>query len=171
MLAHTRTGLFFVFITTLLLFPGSGYLSAYSEPDNFAGLKFGQDLTKQIRQCIAVFIQVRCYKIGHLPADQNPERDLSGLGDYRLYNMGEFQSPADELIADQQNGKLIRVTALVNSAKAQSVLEMLKQRYGKPTQEDLEVDGNPVPLNNSTIIWKGQRVSIQFETRPHSSAG
>ncbi len=165
MLTHTRTGfLLFLFITAFLLFPGSEFVSAYNEPDNFAGLKFGHDLTKQIRECI-LLIQTRCYKTVRSPADQNPERDSPSPGDYRLYNMGEFQAAVDEIVADQQDGKLIRVTALVNSDKAQSVLEMLKHRYGKPTQEDSEADGSPVSPNNRTFFWKGQRVSIQFETR------
>src|SRR6185369_11034616 len=155
MLAHTRIGFFFLFITAFLLFAGSEFVSAYNEPDNFAGLKFGHDLTKQIRECI-LLIQTRCYKTVRSAADQNPERDLPSPGDYRLYNMGEFQAAVDEIVADQQDGKLIRVTALVNTDKAQSVLEMLKHRYGNPTQEDSEADGKPVSPNNRTFFWKGQ---------------
>ena len=41
-------------ISLLLLFLSlrfCGYVLAYDEPDNFAGLKFGEDLTKQMEEC------------------------------------------------------------------------------------------------------------------------
>ena len=61
--------------------------------------------------------------------------------------MGEFQKYVAELVADQSDGKLVRVTALFDSAKAQPLLEILKFRYEAPTHQDFEVDRNRVPLN------------------------
>ena len=50
------------------------YPSAYNEPDNFAGLKFGQDFTKELPECKGQIQAAgkRCYKKGRLPADSSP---------------------------------------------------------------------------------------------------
>jgi hypothetical protein len=49
-------------------------LFAYDEPDNFAGLKFGQDLTKQLPECKGPSQAAgnRCYQKGRLAADSRP---------------------------------------------------------------------------------------------------
>jgi len=140
---------------------------AYNEADNFAGIKFGEDLTKQLPECKGPMrVQgKRCYQIGRLPADI-PERDLSQLGNYQLYNMGEIQNSVTAIIADQsQDQRLVKITMVFDPANAQRVLATLMYRYGPESTSGTEPDKTGRKLDNTIVYWKGMIVSIIFESR------
>ncbi len=140
-----------------------GYAFAYDEPDNFAGLKFGQDLTKQMRPCRLVKdteYGERCYVDG--PADGIREGDS-----FTLRNVVDFLRHDPE--ARQLNGKLAMVSFTFNNrtGEDETVLAILTRRYGAPTEQRQEpwVSRAGVRTTNLNVTWEGKNVTIFFEER------
>jgi hypothetical protein len=142
------------------------YSFAYNEPDNFAGLRFGQDLTKQMQQCPYVSLGsgakspdgkkirasgVRCYHRG---------------GDvYALWNMGELEHQFDMIDAQQIDGKLEYIYLAFRTNKFPTVFSLLQQRYGTPTQESRRslTSKQRRSITSKHVVWKGRNVSITLD--------
>jgi len=157
-----RLGLLFLMVWLQI----GEYGFAYNEPDNFAGLKFGQDLTKQMRQCPYVSLGsgakspdgkkirasgVRCYYQG---------------GDvYALWNMGELEHQFDMIDAQQIDGKLEYVYLAFRTNKFPTVFSILQQRYGKPAQVSRRslISKQRGSITSKRVVWKGRNVSITLD--------
>jgi hypothetical protein len=143
-----------------------GQLLAYDEPDNFAGLKFGQDLAKQLPECSKSIRTSgkRCYQKG---------AGSYNLGTYELYNMGDIQKLLVELTAKQSDaGGLSKVFGIFDSAKFVQLTSVLGNQYGRPTTVTQQVDSSGLPTGNTITIWKGRNISIIVEERvPQISRG
>ena len=154
------------FLISLLIIHGN--LFAYEEPDSFAGLKFGEDLTTQIEKCpsssyggidVLKILQskIRCYD------------PIGAPQSYLLYNIGEIQRDVKNIFAHQVDGKLAAATLTFDSSKTRVLLSILKERYGEPTIERVEpwVSKGGVKTTSMEATWKGQNVSITLTERSY----
>lgn len=140
---------------------------AYDEPDHFAGVKFGQDLTKQVPKCpyeshdgVKIkALKKRCYAVTW--SGSYPHKN------YQLFNMGEIESFVLYITASQVNDKMESVRLDFNNNIAADLLAILNQRYGKPTTQSSEPWRSQGGLKVTSLlaVWKGQRVSITFRER------
>lgn len=142
-----------------------GNLFAYDEPDSFAGLKFGEDLTTQIEECPTSYGVRDLSKIR-----QSGTRCYSPFGNpliYELYNMGEIQREVSNIFANQVDGKLAFVTLAFDSSKTRVLFSILKERYGEPTTQVVEpwVSKGGVKTTSMNATWKGRNVSITLTER------
>lgn len=159
-------------LISLLIIRFPGHLFAYEEPDSFAGLKFGEDLTTQIEKCPSVdfsslFLDkqkvrvsgTRCYWPVGTPAVF-----------YSLYNMGEIQHEVKDIWAHLLDSKLAAVTLIFNSSKTSVLLSILRERYGEPTAQSVQpwVSKGGVKTTSTLVIWKGRNVSITLTERSHT---
>jgi hypothetical protein len=142
---------------------------AYDEPDNFAGLKFGEDLTKQMEKCPhgssglpdqgkIRALGTRCYAY---PLEKGQ------IITYGLYNMGEIQHEVKGILAQQLDGKLVEVGLYFESSKASVLLSILNQRYGKPTDQSQQpwMSKGGIKATSTHAVWKGRNVSITLVER------
>jgi hypothetical protein len=146
-------------VISLLIIQLHGNLFAYEEPDSFAGLKFGEDLTTQIEKCPGYGSRstTRCYEpIGTPPF-------------YVLHNIGEIQREVKLIFANQVDDKLAAVNLAFDSSKTRVLLSILKERYGDPTIESVEpwVSQGGVKTTSMQAIWKGQNVRITLRERSY----
>ena len=145
------------------------YVLAYDEPDNFAGLKFGEDLTKQMEECPHVSsafpdlpkikaLGTRCYAY---PLQKGQ------IVTYSLYNMGEIQHQVKGILAQQLDGKLVQIALYFESSKASVLLPILNQRYGPPTDQSQQpwVSKGGIKATSIRAVWKGTNVSITLVER------
>lgn len=141
------------FFISLLIVRSYGHLFAYEEPDNFAGLKFGEDLTTQMEKCSSF-------------APRSGPRCYQPLGTiYSLYNVGEIQRELKRIFAHQVDGKLAAVTLNFDTSRTSVFFSILTERYGEPTTQTQEpwVSKGGVKTTSTLAIWKGRNVSIRFK--------
>lgn len=159
----------FSFSLFMALFQGRGYSFGYDEPDNFAGLKFGENLTQQMDECP--------HSISPLGNKFNDYPKINKLGkrcysepvpkSYVLYNMGEIKKYLIEIRAQQLDGKLAKVDLMMTTANAPILLSMLNERYGKPTEQSQQPWTSKTGVKTTSLlaIWRGANVSIVFNER------
>ena len=166
------------FLSLFLSIQFCGYLFAYDEPDNFAGLKFGEDLTKQMEECPHDQFLTNRSPSGFLYYDYARIRALGkrcygksqvkgNLKLYTLYNMGEIQNQVIEISARQLDDKLVSIFLMIPSANASILLSIFNQRYGKPTDQSRQpwMSQGGVKTTSTLAIWTGKDVSIIFNER------
>lgn len=159
------------------------YAFGYDEPDRFAGLKFGEDLTKQMKECphMALPSGVRIPDERKIQASKT--RCYGGTdqehGSYALFNMGDIEREVEEIWANQLNGKLAHVVLNFPRNKFEIVFSIFKQRYGNPTSQsrqpwEMRVRGacppavQPCQMLIVHAVWKGRNVSINMDERDKS---
>lgn len=147
-------------VISLLIIRFHGHLFAYEEPDGFADLKFGEDLTTQIEKCPS------------LPQTSGPRCYYPLNGDpfgrpYSLHNMGEIQREVKNIVAYQVDGKLAAVILFFDTSRTSVLLSILRKRYGEPSTHALQPWMPRPTVMSRLVIWKGQNVSITLSERSH----
>jgi len=143
---------------------------AYNEPDNFGGLKFGQDLTKQMKPCpfvsLASGARIADFKKIKASGARCHFGNFENDGHYGLFNMGSIEAEVEDVEADQIDGKLVHVY-LGFVPKKTVMFAILEERYGKPTAQWEEPWTAPGSLKVKTTMkraeWNGRKVSIKFD--------
>jgi len=120
---------------------------AYDEPDNFSAIKFGEDVRTQLPVCLNPTeladkyqrsgnfekykeeLFARCYN----PAINQPSLKIVMDNVGELKNMGEISRMVTKISYAQVNDKLERIQLTFSVRQADSLLTILKQRYGQPT--------------------------------------
>lgn len=144
---------------------------AYDEPDNFAGLKFGEALSKQIAECPYMLPPLNSLpnltKIRASGARCYARLVLSGEPFYVLFNMGDFQEEVSEIQAELWNGNIAQIRLMFPSSNASNLLAIFEQRYGKPTAKVQQPWMSKGGLKTTSLVayWKGTNVSIIFNER------
>lgn len=152
-----------------------GRLFAYDEPDNFAGLKFGEDVTKQTKQCPYLSLSSGVKIPDGQKIKASGSRCYFGSDEhYGLFNMGEIEQEVDDIEADQIHGKLAHVTLGFLTKKTSVVFSILQQRYGKPTAQSQQPwisRHGDIRTTGLHAMWKGRKVSITLDERDASGLG
>jgi len=129
----------------------------WNEPDSFAGLEFGDDLTKQITACPSSWMgtgyKKQCY-----------EKSVSD-GWFELQNVVDLPG-VFRIYAIQLNAKLAAISLSFRNREAAELLEVLRQKYGAPTKSSTNEWRSPLSATTSyEALWIGKRVSIIFKER------
>lgn len=126
---------------------------AWNEPEDFRGLRFGEDLTKALPQCSNYLDKQRCWS--PISAEYY-HLQLGSLGEWTL-----------NTTAEQIKGRLAKVTIDVPSFTTGSMFDLLKTRYGEPTNMETKSWRSKAGATFSklTADWVGTNVSIYFEER------
>lgn len=140
----------------------------WDEPKDFRGLKFGEDIEKQIPLCTREMLD-RYF--------QYNQKCWWKSASSQLYEINGFEPLAGvklTTLGQQINGGLEYITASFASSSFRTVLAILIERYGKPTGiEDSEwVSKGGVRLKNSIARWEGDNIRIditRFSTRSEYS--
>ena len=139
----------------------SNPIFAYDEPDNFAGVKFGQDVTAQLPNCRESYAY-----LNKKPCWQELTKGEHG----ELKNMGEIQNLVEGIFYRQIDNKFEYVSLYFRSEKASALLDIFKTRYGAPTyiaERPWQSKGG-VKTTFIYAEWIGSNVSILFEGRGSS---
>jgi hypothetical protein len=134
---------------------------AYDEPDNFAGVKFGEDVTTQLPNCR----ESSAFR-NKLPCWEELVKDERG----DLKNMGEIQNLVEGIFYTQVEKKLEYVLLEFRTEKARALLDIFKRRYGEPTsvaERPWQSKGG-VKTTSIHAEWAGPKISIIFEERGSS---
>ncbi len=153
----------YVFLFSVFFLLSSEFVFAYDEPDNFAGLKFGEDLTRQIKACVNDTNRYPDWNVW----DHAGTRCYQKQGEsFRLWNMG-MPDGVYRIRAQQLSGKFAAVELLFVSSAAATILATFKQRYGIPTKQSAEpwISRGGVKVTSLTASWTGKTVSILFQER------
>jgi hypothetical protein len=134
---------------------------AYDEPDNFAGVKFGEDVTTQLPNCRESAVYIK-----KLPCWEELVKDERG----DLKNMGEIQKFVESIYYRQIDKKLEHVMLSFPSEKARALLDIFKTRYGEPTSVAERPWQSKGGVKTTSIYaeWAGPKISIIFEERGSS---
>lgn len=141
---------------------------AFDEPQDFRGLKFGQDLTQQLPKCqdteTAYDIR-RCWE---------PQKSLKELGvietdddtpRYLIRNeppIGRFN--ISEVIANQIDGKMESMSIVFrgwfagNHSDTQEMIDILQARYLNPSSDKEEKD----EFAGRMVCWRGASIGVDF---------
>ena len=160
---------------------------AWNEPDNFRGLKFGEDVTKAIPECSYTVSRLgpeefripvpSDLKKGPCWMENMPDKNkyiypnlvAGGIdkGTYTLFGLGPIGDVSVKTYARQLEDKLALIGLSFPSASAGKLLATLKERYGDPTIEKVEdwQSKAGAKFTNLTASWIGKRVSIVFNER------
>ncbi len=160
---------------------------AYDEPDNFAGLKFGEDLTKQMEECpIDTFLEnilkqnlrgriddnmmSRQYDYAKINQSKTRCYTITRARDRifaTLWNMGEIQREIFSITATLLDGKLVLISGEFATSNTLLLLSILNQRYGKPTTQLVQpwMSKSGVKTTSMQVVWKGKNVSITLDER------
>src|SRR5688572_10974208 len=123
----------FIFLVVALL-PLARPAMAYNEPDSFAGLKFGEDLTRQMKTCANNKDKYPDWDVWDRAGDRCYQKLGSSL---RLWNLG-MPDGVYRITAQQLNSKLAMVELLFANSNTATILATFKQRYGAPTSESVK---------------------------------
>lgn len=147
---------------------------AYDEPDNFAGIKFGQDVRQQIPECPHKVEFGGRYRV----VDERQTKSLSGpcyldmfIGSarrmYSIYNLGQIGEKFSRVGTSNIDDKLVHVYMAFPSVGATHLLEVFTARYGIPSIQKTEnvQSGIGATFTSRNVAWNGKRVSIVFKER------
>jgi hypothetical protein len=162
-----------VVIGVLFLLLSVQFCFAYDEPDNFAGVKFKEDLRLQLVECPYLDVDGAYKKFPDylkIKSLGKPCYSAGSLKDtYVLSNMGEIQKYVFDISARQIDDRLEEIHMNFSSVGALRILAILNQRYGAPTEKSVEPWQSRGGVKTTSIraIWKGEKVSILF--REHNT--
>ena len=132
---------------------------AYDEPDNFAGVKFGEDVRTQILPCAEVYNSPKDERCWYQSRPDAVRGEFNRLGEISTMTTGVHYLQID--------GKLERVHLIFKSDNASDMLAVLKQRYGQPTsiqQRPFQTTGG-VKTTSTHAEWRGKNIVITFDER------
>lgn len=147
---------------------------AWTEPDNFRGLKFGDSLTKQIPECPYDLSPSKSYRSSQSkePCWQDTVLNQYLKGDpakiyYVISNVGRLGDVAMTVDAVELHGKLARVELTFNSGDFHKLLAIFKEAYGSPTSTDIKQWRSKAgaSFTNFTATWIGGKITIHVEER------
>jgi hypothetical protein len=134
-----------------------GQSLAYEEPDNFAGLKFGEDIRTQ-----------DLHKCSNLDAPTSRLRCYTGTGAAgHLKNVSEIERMVNEIFYAQINDKLESIQLTFSSGLTTTLLAVLTERYGSPTatvERPWQSVGG-LKTTSTHVEWTGNNVWIIFDER------
>jgi hypothetical protein len=136
---------------------------SWNEPDEFRGLKLGQNLRDQARQCPERYwdTKERCWK-------QVAPPDAHGSTLYTLHNFGPIGDlSTGEMYATQLNDRLAWIATTIGHNGDERLRGIMVERYGRPTSESTEevVTKTGVKWPSLTSRWLGSRVNIELHER------
>jgi hypothetical protein len=145
----------------------------WNEPDEFRGLKFGEDLRQQIPECPSSYTAGRKYYRWTDTKERCWEPMSTARGSEADYWLRNFSSlgrvPAGSLWARQIDNRLSFVSMTVNHDFFDDLRAMLIERYGKPTtQKTTQVQtmaGGIFP--NLELHWIGEKMHVECLERPN----
>ena len=130
----------------------------WDKPDTFAGLKFGEDLTKQIVACSPTKISGP----GNTPCYRRLYEER-----FDLYNLISLPG-VYRIEANQLNHKLFRIVLQFRTNKAPELLLILNQKYGPPTRASTkpwELNGMATGITSYEAQWTNTVVTLGFYER------
>jgi hypothetical protein len=135
----------------------------WNEPDEFRGLKLGQNVRDQARECprSPSDTKERCWTLVVPP-------DAEGSALYELRNFGPIGDlSGGAMAAKQWHDRLIRIEVTMSHDGYLRLRDIALERYGRPTSEVTEevVTKAGVKWPNQISRWQGSRVSIELEER------
>jgi hypothetical protein len=152
-----------ILLVTAFLFMGPMSIAAWNEPEEFRGLRLGQNLRDQARECPPSLLEAkeRCWKLVAPP-------DAYGSTVYTLHNFGPIGDlSGGTMFANQWNDRLIWIAVKMTHDGYSRLRDIVLQRYGRPTSEYTEevVTKAGVRWPNQISRWQGSRVSIELHER------
>jgi hypothetical protein len=152
-----------ILLVTAFLFVGPMAIAAWNEPDEFRGLKVGQNLKDQTRECppIPLDAKERCWKLITPP-------NAHGEAAYTLHNFGPIGDlSGGTMYARQLNDRLVWIAITMTHDGYSRLRDIVLQRYGRPTSESTEevVTKAGVKWPNQISRWLGSRVNIELRER------
>jgi hypothetical protein len=135
----------------------------WNEPDEFRGLKLGQNLRDQSRECpeFPSATQNRCWK-------QIGPPDAYGSTLYTLHNFGPVGDlSGGAMYARQLNDRLVWIAITMAHDGYSRLRDIVLQRYGRPTSESTEEVVTKAGVKWPKVIsrWLGSRVNIELYER------
>ncbi|HEX9872523.1 MAG TPA: hypothetical protein VGC99_28785 [Candidatus Tectomicrobia bacterium] len=135
----------------------------WNEPDEFRGLKLGQNVRDQVRECpeFPSATQNRCWK-------QSGPPDAHGLTSYTLHNFGPIGDlSAGTMYATQLHDRLGWIAITMPHDRYSRLRDIVLQRYGRPTSEVSEEVVTKTGVKWPSLIsrWLGSRVNIELHER------
>lgn len=137
--------------------------ATWNEPEEFRGLKFGQDLRKVLRSCPSNWDgKSRCY------SKLSQHADLPG-DHFVLYNFGPIGGVWIAARATQIQNRLVKISLEFQSKDFEQLRKIFIERYGAPTHEDEKEVTNPLGarFRKRTTWWEGKRLTIFLGERSH----
>ncbi len=144
--------------------PGGGSpVPTWKEPDEFRGLKFGQDLRKFLQPGPPNWDgKSRCYiKLG---------KHAELVGDhFVLYNFGPIGGVWIAASATQIQNKLVNISLQFQSKDFEQLLKIFIEKYGSPTHQGEKEVTNALGtrFRERTAWWEGKRLTILMDERSH----
>jgi hypothetical protein len=162
--------LYLALLALLWTFEGA----AWNEPNEFRGVKFGEDLTKSITACPSEFstysptkklykpweTKKRCWELYQVDTK-------SGENFYWLHNFGLIGDVFVKMFGIQLNRKLGEIELQFSSQSFTQLLTIFMARYGEPSIQETEEVTNALGAKfpNRIAEWHGERLSIRMKER------
>ena len=130
--------------------------TAWSEPDNFMGWRFGENLRTQLSTC---------------PADRGSSRTpcIEDIvkDTFEIKNLYVGDQPLGVVYARQISNRLHQITVVFPSNRYSEVSDIFVERYGKPTMRRTEMRKfkSGASVSSDVLEWLGKNINITVQER------
>jgi hypothetical protein len=144
----------------------------WNEPDEFRGLKFGEDLRQMIPECPSSYTAGRKYYHWTDTKERCWQPLFAPSGPEAVYELHNFPSlgrvPAGQLWAMQIDNRFSHISITVeHDLFADDLRQMLVTRYGRPTEDKtVQVQTKAGAFFTSReLTWAGKHINVEFHER------
>lgn len=153
-----------LFGTCTILLSSTVPAFSWTEPSTFRELRLGEDLTTQVPHCRSVNYERTCWTLDN---DTPPLKYEVQFG-YKGTEQSIGPVKVGTYVAVQYEGKLQAVRFDFSAGDYETLVEIFKKRYGRPTRKAptyIKSNHLAIPIKADVMEWIGKRLQISLWSR------